>query len=84
MAAIHLAIPETEGRTVRLSRTEARTLSGFQRSAYAKPMKEILLKLLDDSRIHNESNPATEENRLRVQAVKEVVETLFAGKVELE
>lgn len=84
MIANRLVFPGGTGRVLKLSRTEASTLSNFQRSAYAAPIKEILLKVLDDTRIRNETNTATEENRLRVQAAKDMIEVLFSGKVELE
>lgn len=73
-----------DGEPIKVSRSEASTLTGFRRSAYAEPIKEILNKVLDNSRVRNETQPATEENRLRIAAVKEVMATLFDGKVELE
>lgn len=84
MTAHRLPMPVGTGRVVRLNRTEASTLTGFQRSAYAEPIKAILLKLLDESRLINETETATEENRMRVAAAKELIEVLFTGKVELE
>lgn len=84
MSAKRLVLPETGGRAVKMSREEATTLLGFRRSAYAAPLRGILLKLLDEVRIHNETETATEENRLQVRAAKKLIEILFDGKVELE
>lgn len=84
MAASKLHRADTSGRVIALQQAEARTLMSFQRSAYAPVIKEILLKILDDSRLQNETETANEENRLRVQGARAVIETLFTGKVELE
>lgn len=69
---------------IKVTRQEASTLEGFRRSAYAPHIKEILLKTLDTTRIQNETQAASEENRLLVAAVKSVVDVLFDGKVVLE
>ena len=55
----------------------------FQRSAYAKQLREILLKVLDDERTEYETHPAAEETRQRVKAVKDVLDLLFSSRVEL-
>lgn len=70
------------GRTpIPLTKREASVLAGFRRSTYADSIKEILLAVLDEARITYETNPSTEENRMRVAAAKEVVDILFEGKV---
>lgn len=84
MTAHRLERPESVGREIRLTRTESSTLLGFRRSAYAPHIEEILRKVLDDARIQNETEPSTELNRIRVQVIKETLDTLFRSKVGLE
>lgn len=75
--------PPNTGRVIKLSQCEARTLMNFQRSAYAKQLREILLKVLDDERTAYETQPAAEETRQRVKAVKDMIDLLFSSRVEL-
>ena len=84
MSANRLPLPTTSGREVALSRTEASTLVNFRRTAYAAPIKEILLKVLDEARLENETTVSTEENRARVAAAKDLITVLFDSKVVLE
>lgn len=70
MSANRLNLPESTGRAIQLSRKEASTLMGFQRSAYAAPIKEILLKVLDDSRVANETETASEETVCVLQRLR--------------
>lgn len=84
MKTYRLRRADSSGRKIRLNRKEASTLLSFQRSPYAEPIKEIALKLLDDARAQNETEVASEFNRARVQAAKDLVATLFSDNVEME
>lgn len=75
---------EETGEPVRISKSEATVLNAFRRSAYAEPMRELLNKLLDNARLANEEQEASEANRMQVAATKGLINTLFDGKVELE
>ena len=81
MAAHLLQQPHATGKPIAVSREEARTLLGFRRSAYAPVMKEIALKVLDAQIEQNETEPATEANRHRVLAAREIISTLFDGAI---
>lgn len=67
-----------------LTRHNAQTLTAFRRSPYAAALEEIVLDVLAVTREEFETNPATEERRLRVVAVKDVLDTLFRGQVTLK
>lgn len=84
MNAYQLEVAKNPGRKIFLTRKEASTLTSFQRSAYAAPLKDILEKVLDDARVQYETEPASEANRLRVMAAKDLLAVVFTGKVELE
>lgn len=72
------------GEPIQLSKTEASTLTSFRRSAYAKPLRDAIEKALASARFINEEQPASETNRHRVNAVKDVMAVLFDSPVELE
>ena len=84
MKAYKLEVVEATGRKIILTRKEASTLTSFQRSDYANPLKEILEKVVDDARVQYETEPASEANRMRVMAAKDLLAVLFTGKVETE
>ena len=67
-----------------VGKQQAQTLAAFRRSVYGPAVEEILLDILAVTREEFETNPATEERRYRVHAVKDVLDTLFRGQLVLK
>lgn len=84
MAAYKLERVQENGEPIRLTRTEATTLTSFRRSAYFEPIISILGKILEDSRIKNETEEASEANRQEVLAARNLLDRLKNGKVVLK
>lgn len=61
---------------------EAGAIRRFRASADAQQIKEVLLRELHLSREQYENNEANEENRVTVNAVKNVINVLFKDELE--
>lgn len=61
---------------------EAGAIRRFRASADAKQIENVLLRELHLSREQYENNEASEENRVTVNAVKNVINVLFKDELE--